>query len=406
MPSAPQLSRLCCTGFFTFPWRNSPSMNQTPNITVVAGGGAGGSGGAGGGGSGSASGGGGGGGGAWMTSLLGATLLSMCVLGMAGNIYTLLVMRSAALRRAGSMYVFILNLALADLLYLGTIPFVVCTYFGHNWFFGETGCRLLLSLDLLTMHASVFVLVAMSLERYRAVAAPFRARRSAAAAPRAHWLAALGIWLLALALTLPMMVMIRLREGRPSQAGLVKRICFPTWSPEAFRAYLTVLFFTSMLVPGLVMVALYAGLARRYWAAQANLAKGSGGGGRDRSVASSSSRKRRRSLKHKVVAMIFSIVVAYWACFLPFWGWQLAKLFSPDALRVLSPAAHTYVNFFVTCLTYGNSCVNPLLYTLLTRNYKDYLAQRSQATASSRTEAASAVPAAIGAPATADTQDL
>ncbi|XP_041960720.1 urotensin-2 receptor [Alosa sapidissima] len=392
MPSAAQLSRLCCTGFFTFPWRSAPSMNQTPNISAVAGGSGGGSGGGGASGS-----------GAWVTSLLGATLLSMCVLGMAGNIYTLLVMRSAALRRAGSMYVFILNLALADLLYLGTIPFVVCTYFAHNWFFGETGCRVLLSLDLLTMHASVFVLVAMSLERYRAVAAPFRARR-AAAAPRAHWLASLGIWLLAFALTLPMMVMIRLREGRPSSAGLVKRICFPTWTPEAFRAYLTVLFFTSMLVPGLVMVGLYAGLAKRYWAAQANLAKrsGGGGGGRERSVASSSSRRHRRSLKHKVVAMIFSIVVAYWACFLPFWGWQLAKLFSPESLRVLSPAAHTYVNFFVTCLTYGNSCVNPLLYTLLTRNYKDYLAQRSQATVSSRTEPASAT--AVGPP--VDTQDL
>lgn len=356
-------------------------MNQTPNVTATSGGSGSGT---------SSAAAGGGGGGVWVTSLLGATLLSMCVLGMAGNIYTLLVMRSAALRRAGSMYVFILNLAMADLLYLGTIPFVVCTYFTHNWFFGETGCRVLLSLDLLTMHASVFVLVAMSLERYRAVAAPFRARR-ASSAPRAHWLTALAIWLLAFALTLPMMVMIRLREGRPSAAGLVKRICFPTWTPEAFRAYLTVLFFTSMLVPGLVMVGLYAGLARRYWAAQANLAK-RGGGSRERSVvSSSSSRKRRRSLKHKVVAMIFSIVVAYWACFLPFWGWQLAKLFSPESLRVLSPAAHTYVNFFVTCLTYGNSCVNPLLYTLLTRNYKDYLAQRSQSAGSSRTEPASAM---------------
>ncbi|XP_063064071.1 urotensin-2 receptor [Engraulis encrasicolus] len=374
-------------------------MSQTPNITAPSSGGAGGASSAssGGGGGGGAGGGSGGGSVMWVTPLLGATLLSMCVLGMAGNIYTLLVMRSAVLRRAGSMYVFILNLAMADLLYLGTIPFVVCTYFAHNWFFGETGCRVLLSLDLLTMHASVFVLVAMSLERYRAVATPFRARRSSSA--RAHWVMALGIWLTAFTLTLPMMVMIRLREGRVSSAGLVKRICFPTWTPEAFRAYLTVLFFTSMLVPGLVMVGLYAGLARRYWAAQANLARrGGGGSGQPRPVSSSSSRRRRRSLKHKVVAMIFSIVVAYWACFLPFWGWQLAKLFSPESLRALSPAAHTYVNFFVTCLTYGNSCVNPLLYTLLTRNYKDYLAQRSQSGASSRTEAPSAAaPAATAA---------
>ncbi|KAL1005669.1 hypothetical protein UPYG_G00062040 [Umbra pygmaea] len=297
----------------------------------------------------------------WVTSVLGTTLLIMLALGMAGNVYTLFVMRSAVLRRSGSMYIYILNLALADLLYLSTIPFVVCTYFAHDWLFGEVGCRVLLSVDLLTMHASVFVLVAMSLERYRAVAKPFAARQSST---RGRKLSAVVIWLAAFVLTLPMMVMIRLREWKPNSAGNIKRICFPTWTQEAFKAYLTILFLTSVLVPGLVIVALYSGLAHRYWAVQA----GMGGGTRS---------SNRRGLKQKVVLMIFCIVVAYWACFLPFWGWQLTQLFSPQSLRALSPATYSYINFFVTCLTYGNSCINPLLYTFLTRNYKDYLAQNA-----------------------------
>ncbi|XP_037546276.1 urotensin-2 receptor [Nematolebias whitei] len=317
----------------------------------------------------------GGSGGLWVTFLLAATLLAMCALGVAGNTYTLIITRSAALCRTGSMYVYITNLALADLLYLSTIPFVVCTYIAHDWMFGEAGCRILLSLDLLTMHASVFILVAMSLERYRAVAKPFSAHRSST---RNRRLAAGFIWGLAFTLTLPMMVMIRLQEGKPNVAGLVKRICFPTWTPEAFKAYITVLFFTSVLGPGLVIVGLYAGLARRYWTVQAS----SGG---------SSCSARRKGLKQKVLSMILSIVVAYWACFLPFWGWQLAKLFSPDSLIALSPAAHNYVNFFVTCLTYGNSCINPFLYTLLTRNYKDYLAQKGQSAGSSRADLGSVV---------------
>ncbi|XP_060951305.1 urotensin-2 receptor [Limanda limanda] len=317
----------------------------------------------------------GGGGRLWATSLLGATLIVMFVMGVAGNTYTLVITRSAALRRTGSMYVYIVNLALADLLYLSTIPFVVCTYFVHDWLFGDAGCRILLSLDLLTMHASVFTLVAMSLERYRAVARPFSAHRNST---RKRRLTAGIIWGLAFVLTLPMMVMIRLSEGRPGAAGPGKRICFPTWTHEAFKAYITVLFCTSVLVPGLVIVGLYVGLARRYWAAQASL------GGSSRSAL-------RKGLKQKVVSMIFSIVAAYWACFLPFWGWQLAKLFSAESLRALSPAAHNYVNFFVTCLTYGNSCINPFLYTLLTRNYKDYLAQKGHSAGSSRADPCSAV---------------
>ncbi|KAG7491451.1 hypothetical protein MATL_G00003860 [Megalops atlanticus] len=339
-------------------------MNQTPNAT-------------------SAQAGPGQGSGLWVTSLLGATLLTMCVLGVTGNVYTLVITKTAALRRTGSMYIYILNLALADLLYLSTIPFVVCTYFAQDWLFGEAGCRVLLSLDLLTMHASVFVLGAMSFERYRAVASPFRARHSST---RGRKLVALAIWGASLLLTLPMMVMIRLREGKPNSAGRSKRICFPTWTPEAFKAYLSVLFCTSVLLPGLVIVGLYAGLARRYWAAQASL------GGSSRSA-------RRRGLRQRVVTMIFCIILAYWACFLPFWAWQLARLFSPDSLRALSPAAQTYVNFFVTCLTYGNSCVNPLLYTLLTHSYKDYLAQKGQASGSSRGDPGGSAGAAA-------TQDL
>ncbi|CAL1602560.1 unnamed protein product [Knipowitschia caucasica] len=325
----------------------------------------------GGGGSGGAS---GGGGGVWVTSLLGATLITMCAIGVVGNLYTLLITRSAALRRTGSMYVYIVNLALADLLYLSTIPFVVCTYFVHDWLFGETGCRVLLSLDLLTMHASVFILVAMSAERYRAVAKPFTAHRSSS---RNRKVVAACIWGTSFILTLPMMIMIRLREGKPNPFGSVKRMCYPTWTPDAFKVYITILFLTSALLPGLVIVALYLGLAQRYWAVQAQL------GATNRSA-------RRKGLKQKVVSMIFSIVVAYWACFLPFWGWQLAKLFSPELLRTLTPATHNYINFFVTCLTYGNSCINPFLYTLLTRNYKDYLAQKSQSNGSSRADPGSA----------------
>ncbi|XP_051940637.1 urotensin-2 receptor [Hippocampus zosterae] len=303
----------------------------------------------------------------------------MWLLGTAGNAYTLAVTRAAAPRRKGSVYIYVANLALADLLYLSTIPFVVCTYLAHDWLFGDAGCRVLLSLDLLTMHASVFILVAMSSERYRAVARPASARNSS---PRRRKMAAAAIWATAFVLTLPMMVMIQLRYNKPSPAGVVKRMCFPTWTPEAFKAYVGILFLTGVLIPGLIMVSLYAGLARRYWASQARA------GGRPRSA-------RRRGLKQRVAVMIFSIVVAYWACFLPFWGWQLTQLFTPESLKALSAATHNYVNFFVTCLTYGNSCINPFLYTLLTNNYKDYLAQKGQSTLASRMETTGSSPSRL-----------
>ncbi|XP_059673077.1 urotensin-2 receptor-like [Gavia stellata] len=282
-----------------------------------------------------------------VTGPLGAVLLVMCLTGMVGNIYTVVVASGrVAGRSAGSLGVYVINLALADLLYLSTIPFVVCTYFAHDWFFGDVGCRLLLSLDLLTMHASIFFLTAMSLERYWAVARPLRARQAGNAY---HKLASAVLWLLSLLLTSPMMVMTQLREG----GGPHKRICIPTWTPAAFRLYLTVLFATSILAPGMVLGVVYARLAQAYR---------SSAWGPGLPVAG-------RAPSRQLFSRISAIVVAYWACFLPFWAWQLAGLYWGEVLGI-SPTAQAYLNFGITCLAYGNSCINPFLYTLLARSYR------------------------------------
>ncbi|XP_068798693.1 urotensin-2 receptor-like [Struthio camelus] len=282
-----------------------------------------------------------------VTGPLSAMLLVMCLIGMAGNVYTLVVASGRVVgRSAGSLGVYVINLALADFLYLSTIPFVVCTYFAHDWFFGDVGCRLLLSLDLLTMHASIFLLTAMSLERYWAVSRPLRARRTGNAYRK---LASAVLWLLSLLLTAPMMAMIQLRD----RGSHHKRICFPTWTPSAFRLYLTVLFVTSVLAPGLVLGVVYARLARVYRVSTSGLGPPATG----------------RASSQKLFSRIFSIITAYWACFVPFWAWQLTRLYQGEGLG-LGPTTQAYLNFGVTCLAYSNSCVNPFLYTLLTRSYR------------------------------------
>ncbi|KAM4721721.1 urotensin-2 receptor-like [Rhinophrynus dorsalis] len=288
-----------------------------------------------------------------VTSVLSAVLTTMFLLGMSGNIYVL-VITVLSHKPAGYMCVHVVNLALADLLYLSTIPFVLSTYLAQDWYFGDVGCRVLLSMDLFTMHASIYTLTAMSLERYQAVVRPFMYRRS-----QGHRkLTSLAIWLTSLFLTLPMMCMMRLQN---SHYGSGKRICFPSWTPEAFRCYLTVIFCTSILGPGLILFCLYVRLARVYW------------------MSGQGVRPSTPKLKQRVGFRIFTIILVYWACFVPFWAWQLAKFYQNKPLG-LAPAAQIYLNFGVTCLTYTNSCINPLLYTLLTRNHCEYLASRGRVT--------------------------
>ncbi|XP_019368541.1 PREDICTED: urotensin-2 receptor-like [Gavialis gangeticus] len=289
-----------------------------------------------------------------VTSVLSCILAVMCLVGIVGNIYTLVV-TNLSLKFTGSMYIYIVNLALADLLYLSTIPFVVCTYFVKDWYFGDIGCRVLFSLDLLTMHASIFILTIMSTERYLAVVKPLDTIRRSSVYRRPITCL---VWLVSFLLSLPTMILIDLRTSK--QNGVTKRICHPTWQMETYKVYLTVLFNTCILAPGLIICYLYVKLARTYWKSQ---------------TAVFTFKEMNRCPKQKVLYLIFSIVLTYWACFIPFWLWQLLSIYY---YQLADPPSNTvvYINFGVTCLAYSNSCINPFLYTLLSKNYKEYLRRR------------------------------
>lgn len=277
------------------------------------------------------------------TGALGLVLLAMGAVGVAGNVYILVVLGRFP-RASASLRVYVVSLALADLLYLLSAPFVVATYVSREWHFGDAGCRVLLSLDLLTMHASSFTLALLSGERCAAVLRPLDVARR----PRRYRKAlALGAWLLALLLALPMVLAVRLvhRGG--------KGICLPAWGPHTHRAYLTLLFCTSMAGPGLAIGLLHARLARAYWRAQR-----------------ASFPRARRLPTPRVLRVVLGIVLLFWACFLPFWTWQLLAQFL--AAPPLPARGTRLVNYLTTCLTYGNSCLNPFLYTLLTRHYRDF----------------------------------
>uniref|UniRef100_A0A8C5PWY5 Urotensin-2 receptor n=1 Tax=Leptobrachium leishanense TaxID=445787 RepID=A0A8C5PWY5_9ANUR len=287
------------------------------------------------------------------TTVFGILLSLMGIIGMVGNCYILLIM-CKSMNTFTSTYIHIINLALADMMYLSTIPFIVHNNFVKDWYFGEVGCRLLLSLDLLTMHASIFILTVMSTERYIAVTKPFDIVRK----PRGYQKSlACAIWIFSFFLTLPMMLMLQ-EEERTLENGTTRKLCTATRNVDHYKIYLTVLFSISILAPGVIIGYLYIKLGKAYWISQTN---------------SFLNKELHRSPKQRVIFMIFIIVLAFWACFLPFWIWQLVHLYSHHELKVKT---EIYITHFVSCMTYSNSCINPFLYTLLTKKYKEYLLNR------------------------------
>ena len=93
------------------------------------------------------------------------------VFGICGNSLTILVMlRHHRLRTVAAC--FILNLAIADDLFLLCLPFMAYSTFSGHWVFGDVMCRVMNAFWGVNQYASILTMTLMSVDRYLAVVHP------------------------------------------------------------------------------------------------------------------------------------------------------------------------------------------------------------------------------------------
>ncbi|XP_069619735.1 proteinase-activated receptor 4-like [Ranitomeya imitator] len=92
----------------------------------------------------------------------------------------------------------LINLAVADLLFMMALPFKITYYFmENNWIFGESLCRIVTAIFYGNMYCSVLFLMAISIDRYIGLVHPFRAK--SLRDWRCSTCASIGLWLVAIA---------------------------------------------------------------------------------------------------------------------------------------------------------------------------------------------------------------
>ncbi|XP_036382167.1 proteinase-activated receptor 1 [Megalops cyprinoides] len=90
--------------------------------------------------------------------------------------------------------IYMLNLAVADLLFVLLLPFKMSYHFnGNNWVFGSWTCRLVTSAFYCNMYCSILLMMCISVDRFLAVVYPmeslsWRSQQNAMAACGAMWL--------------------------------------------------------------------------------------------------------------------------------------------------------------------------------------------------------------------------
>ncbi|XP_038654770.1 apelin receptor B-like [Scyliorhinus canicula] len=286
------------------------------------------------------------------------------VLGLSGN-GTVLWASWHSRGKRKSADAFIAHLALADLTFVLTLPlWAVYTAQGYHWSFGIFLCKLSSYVVLLNMYSSVFCLTCLSVDRYQAIvrsppgsAGPGRGPRK-----RGLWLAA--VWALAGVLALPALVFRRAIEVPGGEEGGWaggQTVCDMDLSPlgqdEEVQDLWLAAFGLSSTAIGFVLP--FAIMASCYGLIGGTL--------------SNHFQKRERDRRRRLLSVIFTLVLAFGLCWLPF---HLVKtLATLDGLGLLSLPCplHTlaYISHpYTTCLAYVNSCLNPLLYAWLDPDFR------------------------------------
>ncbi|XP_034078932.1 C-X-C chemokine receptor type 5 [Gymnodraco acuticeps] len=121
------------------------------------------------------------------------------LLGVAGNglMITILLRRW---RRLRITEIYLLHLALSDLMLLLTIPFVIVEN-AAGWLFGEFLCRLMGLVQHLNLYCGSFLLACIGFDRYLAIVHAISSMQSRR--PRTVHLTCFSLWLLCLGLSIP-----------------------------------------------------------------------------------------------------------------------------------------------------------------------------------------------------------
>ncbi|XP_061556367.1 somatostatin receptor type 5-like [Phycodurus eques] len=265
----------------------------------------------------------------------------VCVIGLGGNTLVIhIVLHHSKMESVTNMY--ILNLAIADELFMLGLPFLAVQNSLQAWPFGSFMCRLVMTVDSINQFTSIFCLTVMSVDRYLAVGHPVRSARWRR--PRVAKVVNGTVWALSFLVVLPVVVFANIQK-----TGGTCNILWPApvkvWR-TAFVVYTSTVGF---LCPLLIICLCYLLIVFKVRSSAKKV--------------HAASAKRRKS-ERKVTRMVVIVVAVFVLCWLPFYALNVLNLL------VALPPEYQGLYYFVVVLGYANSCANPVVYGFMSDNFK------------------------------------
>ncbi|XP_018426193.1 PREDICTED: cysteinyl leukotriene receptor 1 [Nanorana parkeri] len=267
------------------------------------------------------------------------------VFGLVGNCFALFILIKTYKQRT-AFHIYMLNLAISDLLFICTLPFRVAYYVKRgNWLFGDFFCRFSSYSFYVNLYCSIFILTAMSFSRFLAIVHPVRNLRFLSVT-RAKW-ACIGIWGFVTLTSAPFLM-----SGSEFDSTTNRTKCFELSQNNTSVNKVLILNYISLtfgfIAPFIVILVCYTMIIR--------------------TLMKNSMNKQKASRK-KAIRMIIIVLIVFFISFIPY---HIQRTLHLHAVKNGSAKQIVHQKKVVICLALAasNCCLDPLLYFFAGENFR------------------------------------
>ncbi|XP_039894084.1 P2Y purinoceptor 1-like isoform X1 [Simochromis diagramma] len=252
----------------------------------------------------------------------------------------------------GHINVFLLNLGIANFLFLPTLPFLTAYYFMENkWIFGDALCKITRFCFNLNLYGSIGFLTCISVNRYLAIVHALKAKRRITV--RTSVAISVMVWLLVSAQSLPDVLF-------PKNSTNETEKCYHTTSyyyVEDYLKYSVGWTLTGFVMPFLIFLGCYGHVT----------------------LVLCRKNTINKVVKQKSLKLMFILILLFSVCYIPYHIFKNLSLYS----RVLFSTNKKYPSwdkrvFCAHQISRGLVCLNSVLNPLVYLHVMDILAQLQQ----------------------------
>ncbi|KAL0974333.1 hypothetical protein UPYG_G00218980 [Umbra pygmaea] len=269
----------------------------------------------------------------------------LCTVGVIAN--GLVIYAVSACKKKMVSDIYVLNLAIADMLFLLVMPFNIHQLVrDRQWVFGNFMCKAVVVVDVSNQFTTVGIVTVLCIDRYIAIVHPSSEKRTI----QSTIIINLLVWVGSVFLTVPVMI-----YARVVRKGSLEMCMLFLDGPEDMYWYTLYQSILGFILPLIIISTFYSLTLYHVFRSIRRV-------------------KRKQSVWAKRATKTVVMVIAlFLVCWTPY-----------HVIQVINLSNNTPTSMFVyaynvsICLSYSHSCINPLMLLVFAQNYRERLCRSSE----------------------------